>query len=141
MLFRSGEFATLSIENVSIELLDVDTVSGATPIKFGNPIKVGVYRIINKTGGIVNNLTITDPVTGNVSNLLTELAPDGETLMTFTIDDGEDGEHRLTFSFVDANGVERQFTTLSIEEVTINLLAEDAMTGATPIQFAPLAKP
>jgi hypothetical protein len=32
---KTGEFTTLSIESVAIDLLDVDAVAGATPIKFG----------------------------------------------------------------------------------------------------------
>ena len=138
---KTGTFSTLSIEEVSIELLDVDAVAGATPIKFGPAMKVGVYRIVNKTGAVVKSISITDPQTGNSKAVLFPFNPDEETVMIFAIDGSEDGNHRLTFSFTGEDGVERSFTTLSIEEATINLLAEDAMTGATPISFGPMVDP
>ena len=137
---KTGTFATLSIEEVSIELLDVDAVAGATPIRFGMPRKIGVYRVVNQTGAPVSTVTITDNVTGDSREYALNLAPDAEATVSFSIDGKEDGEHRLTFSFVGEDGETRSFGTLSIEEVTVNLLAADAMTGATPIQFAPMPK-
>ena len=41
----------------------------------------------------------------------------------------------LTLEFTTESGFHGTFETLYIEEVNINLLAADAMTGATPIQF------
>ena len=41
----------------------------------------------------------------------------------------------LTLEFTTESGFQGIFETLYIEEVNINLLAADAMTGATPIQF------
>ena len=41
----------------------------------------------------------------------------------------------LTLEFTTESGFQGTFETLYIEEVNINLLAADAMTGATPIQF------
>ena len=137
---KIGTFKTLSIEDVSINLLDVDTVAGATPIKFAGSLgKMGRYMIVNKTGAVVKTLKITDNVSNNALIVNTELPADGETLMTFTIGAEEDGEHRLTFTFIGEDGAEHSFPTLSIEDVTINLLAADAMTGATPVQFGPYA--
>lgn len=54
----------------------------------------------------------------------------------FSIPDGDPAEHCLTVSYILENGVEQKFETLSIEDVTITLLAPDAMTGATPIAFS-----
>lgn len=135
---KTGEFKTLSIEDVSIELLDVDAVAGATPIKFGSAMNTGTYTIINKTGVEVTDVTIKDNKDGAAFGIVT-MAPDQENTLAFGIDAKEDGEHRLTLSFV-ADGKEYSFPTLSIEDVTIELLAVDAMTGATPIKFVPAPK-
>ena len=41
-----------------------------------------------------------------------------------------------TLEYTTESGRNASFTTLHFETVPINLLAEDAMTGATPLQFA-----
>jgi hypothetical protein len=56
--------------------------------------------------------------------------------LTKAIDEVVDGNHALTLSFKAEGGYEAAFTTLSIEEAPITLLAADAMTGATPISFS-----
>ena len=133
---KKGEFRTLSVEEAYIALLDVDTVAGATPIMFSPVRQMGHYVIVNKTGAVVTSLRITDNVSGDMMKAETALAPDGQTELGFSIPKDEDGNHRLTFAYtVENEKEERVFGTLSIEDVTINLLAQDAMTGATPIQF------
>jgi len=103
------------------------------------PVKTGVYTIINKTGETVTEVKITDNVTGldNVFPFIENefLAPDGIVVLYFDIPAEEDGEHRLTLSYKTESGREETFGTLSIEEVKIDLLATDAMTGATPIKI------
>ena len=105
------------------------------------PVKTGVYTIVNKTGEQVTEVKITDNVTGD-SNVFPsegseELFENDETvIMYFDIPESEDGNHRLTLSYKTVSGREESFGTLSIEEVTIDLLAADAMTGATPIAFS-----
>ena len=42
----------------------------------------------------------------------------------------------LTIHYVTESGRTGEFTTLSIEDAPITLLAPDAMTGATPISFS-----
>lgn len=133
---KKGEFRTLSVEEAYIALLDVDTVAGATPIMFSPARQMGHYVIVNKTGAVVTSLRITDNVSGDMMKAETALAPDGQTELGFSIPKDEDGSHRLTFAYtVENEKEERVFGTLSIEDATINLLAQDAMTGATPIQF------
>ncbi len=102
-------------------------------------VQTGVYTIINKTGETVTELKITDNVTGESNDFpFVEndvLDSDGLLILYFDIPEGEDGNHRLTLSFKTESGREESFGTLSIEEVNIDLLAADAMTGATPIAF------
>ncbi len=106
--------------------------------------QTGTYLITNTTGEAVTNITLTDPVTGVFNifpNFEDEVLENGESvLFYFDIPAGEDGSHRLTLSYTTASGRTEAFETLSIEDVTINLLAADAMTGATPIAFGMPAK-
>jgi hypothetical protein len=103
-------------------------------------VQTGVYTIKNKTGEPVIEVKITDNVTGESNDwTFTEQEPfdaDGLMILYFDIPEGENGEHRLTLSFKTKSGREEAFGTLSIEEVNIDLLAADAMTGATPIAFS-----
>ena len=107
-------------------------------------LKTGVYTILNKTGETVTEVKITDNVTGeaNVFSVNEEeglsgpFTEDTTVVMYFDIPEAEDGEHRLTLSYKTESGREETFGTLSIEEVTIDLLAADAVTGATPIAFS-----
>ena len=104
------------------------------------PVKTGIYTIINKTGETVTEVKITDNVTGDTNDFpFVEdvfLGQDDVVILYFDIPEAEDGEHRLTLSYKTESGREETFGTLSIEEVTIDLLATDAMTGATPIAFS-----
>ena len=137
-----GSFPTLSIEVAPISLLSADAMTGATQISFKAPPKVqtGKYTIYNLTGETVKAVTITDNVTGDAATG-GPLDPDGSVEMTFSIPEDEDGHGRLTLTFETESGYQGSFTTLSIEEAPISLLAQDAMTGATQISFtAPAAQ-
>ena len=103
-------------------------------------VQTGIYTIKNKTGEPVTELKITDNVTGESNDWAFDekeaFDSDGLMILYFDIPEGEDGEHRLSLSFKTKGGREETFGTLSIEEVNIDLLATDAMTGATPIAFS-----
>ena len=137
--FENGQisiFSTLHYEKVTIEVLNpVDATSGATPIMFTAYRQMGHYWIKNATGGAVKKFTIAHNGTEE-SSTAEEIAADAEVGIGFSIPDGDDKEHCLTVSFTLADGTEQKFETLSIEDVTITLLAPDAMTGATPIAFS-----
>ena len=123
-------------ERAIIEILPpVDETSGATPIAFTAYRQMGHYWIKNATGGAVKNFTIAHNGTEE-SSTAEEIAADAEVGIGFSIPDGDDKEHCLTVSFTLADGTEQKFETLSTEDVTITLLAPDAMTGATPIAFS-----
>jgi len=137
-----GTFATLSIEEAGIELLAQDALTGATPIAFSAMPQIGIYTVVNKTGEDIAKVTISTNATKEPESADFDFEkgefPDGETFeFGFTIDAGEEPSHALTFAFETVSGYKAEFKTLSIEEVTITLLAKDAMTGATPIAFGP----
>lgn len=93
----------------------------------------GVYTIHNTTGELVSELYVYE----------TGAEEKGENLAGEGLNDTEKVEATyegtkdtvLTLEFTTESGFHGTFETLYIEEVNINLLAADAMTGATPIQF------
>ena len=96
-------------------------------------VTVGVYTIHNTTGELVSELYVYE----------TGAEEKGENLAGEGLNDTEKVEATyegttdtvLTLEFTTESGFQGTFETLYIEEVNINLLAADAMTGATPIQF------
>ena len=138
-----GTFPTLSIEETGITLLAADAMSGATPIAFteASQFQDGYYRIRNATGATVTELTLIDNVTGASISFIPEngLKDGEETDICYSIPANEDGTHRLSLHFTIETGENSytglSFTTLNIEEATIELLSPDAASGATPIRF------
>ena len=103
-------------------------------------LDIGNYTIYNKTGETVTEVKITDNVTGEAIVFpydgVGSLENDGMMTMTIEIPKDENGSsHELTLSFKTESGREEAFGTLHIEDVVIDLLAADAMTVATPINF------
>jgi hypothetical protein len=107
--------------------------------------QTGVYTIYNMTGEKVLHIQLTDNVTGACGKVTFEdggLPNGASVVLTQSIPAGEDGSHRLTLTFTTESFYQGVFETLSIEEAPIYLLAQDAMTGATPISFiAPVSAP
>ena len=103
------------------------------------PVKTGVYTIFNKTGELVTEVKITDNVTGEINAFSAEegsgFGSEGIVVLYFDVPEAEADEHTLTLSYKTESGREESFGTLKIEVATIELLAADAMTGATPIAF------
>ncbi len=136
-------FTTLSIEEVGITLLAADAITGATPIAFTGATETqdGYYVLRNATGATVADVILTDNVTGSsIAFSIEGGLKDGESMgIGFSIPAGEDGKHRLTLQYTVETGENTytvySFTTLSIEEATLELLSPDAITGATPFRF------
>ena len=134
----------------------VDVISGATLADTVNYLKgiiaaanvaagiqTGHYTVYNQTGETVKELYIAHNATGEKGeNLVGDGLANGESKMVIkSIPADADGSHALTFTYVTESGRTGEFTTLSIEDVPMTLLAADAMTGATPLNFfAPKAE-
>ena len=129
----SAKFETLRIEEVPIAMEAVDAASGATPIRFGVPEDTGSYKLVNTTGTTVSELYVYLNGGEKGENLALNGMEDGASV-DFTITAPVDASLTLEFT-TEADGT-KTFETLHIENVTVNLLAADAMSGATPIQFA-----
>lgn len=128
----SAKFETLHIEEVPIAMQSVDAASGATPIRFSVPEDTGSYKLVNTTGTTVSELYVYLNGGEKGENLALSGMEDGASV-DFTITAPVDASLTLEFT-TEADGT-KTFETLHIENVTVNLLAADAMSGATPIQF------
>ena len=129
---KSAKFETLHIEEVPISMQLVDAASGATPISFSIPQDTGSYQLVNTTGTTVTELYVYPNGGEKGENLAGEGLEDGASV-DFTYTGAVDAS--LTVEFTTEQDGTKTFETLHIETVTINLLAADAMSGATPIQF------
>lgn len=129
----SAKFETLHIEEVPIAMQSVDATSGATPIRFGVPEDTGNYKLVNTTGTTVSELYVYLNGGEKGENLAGSGMEDGASV-DFSITAPVDASLTVEFT-TEADGT-KTFETLHIENVTVNLLAADAMSGATPIQFA-----
>lgn len=124
----------VAVEETKEEIKEetVDTNDEAT-VDTTDEVTVGVYTIHNTTGELVSELYVYE----------TGAEEKGENLAGEGLNDTEKVEATyegttdtvLTLEFTTESGFHGTFETLYIEEVNINLLAADAMTGATPIQF------
>lgn len=124
----------VAVEETKEEIKEetVDTNDEAA-VDTTDEVTVGVYTIHNTTGELVSELYVYE----------TGAEEKGENLAGEGLNDTEKVEATyegttdtvLTLEFTTESGFHGTFKTLYIEEVNINLLAADAMTGATPIQF------
>ena len=129
----SAKFETLRVEEVPIAMQSVDAASGATPIRFSVPEDTGSYKLVNTTGTTVSELYVYLNGGEKGENLALSGMEDGASV-DFTITAPVDASLTLEFT-TEADGT-KTFETLHIENVTVNLLAADDMSGATHIQFA-----
>ena len=127
----------VAVEETKEETVDtneetVDTNDEAV-VDTTDEVTAGLYTIHNTTGELVSELYVYE----------TGAEEKGENLAGEGLNDTEKVEATyegttdtvLTLEFTTESGFQGTFETLYIEEVNINLLAADAMTGATPIQF------
>ena len=124
----------VAVEETKEEIKEetVDTNDEAV-VDTTDEVTTGVYTIHNTTGELVSELYEYE----------TGAEEKGENLAGEGLNDTEKVEATyegttdtvLTLEFTTESGFQGTFETLYIEEVNINLLAADAMTGATPIQF------
>lgn len=124
----------VAVEETKEEIKEetVDTNDEAV-VDTTDEVTAGLYTIHNTTGELVSELYVYE----------TGAEEKGENLAGEGLNDTEKVEVTyegttdtvLTLEFTTESGFQGTFETLYIEEVNINLLAADAMTGATPIQF------
>ena len=128
------------MKRLFIMLLCLLTLCGCTKVPEGfvvgenssDSTATGKYAIYNATGGTVTELYVYEVgsdkginiagnglANGQSVNITKTTSPDATFILEFKADNGEEGK----------------FETLHVEEVSINLLAVDARTGATAISF------
>ena len=128
----------------------VDAVSGATTADSWGYAKgilaaakaakasTGTYTVYNKTGEKVTELYLIDNLTGEKgpNYAVNGFAADATYVVTRTVSAEEiEAGYSMTVAFKTEGGYEAKFETLHIEVAPITLLAQDALSGATPISF------
>ena len=133
------EFKTLSFENVLIDLLAADAMTGATPIKFNTKMfQRGNYKIINNTDKVLESVAFTENADPSTTTIVAPMIDPGAFgFVDYVIDPESEAHHALTIKFTFADGTECSFGTLSIEEASLTL-TPDTVTGATPFTFGPI---
>ena len=128
----------------------VDAVTGATTADTWGYLRgilaaakaatdsTGTYTFFNKTGETVTELYLINNLTGEKgpNYAVNGFAADASYVITRTVSAEEiESGYSMTVAFKTEGGYEAQFETLHIETAPITLLAQDALTGATPISF------
>ena len=100
--------------------------------------QTGTYTFCNKTGETVTELYLIDNLTGEKgpNYAVNGFAADATYVVTRTVSAEEiEAGYSMTVAFKTEGGYEAKFETLHIEVAPITLLAQDALSGATPISF------
>ncbi|MBR6443481.1 MAG: hypothetical protein IKS46_07325 [Clostridia bacterium] len=98
----------------------------------------GTYTFFNKTGETITELYLINNLTGEqgTNYAVNGMAADAKWVITRTVSAEEiEAGYSMTVAFKTEGDYEGRFETLHIETAPITLLAQDAMTGATPIAF------
>ena len=93
--------------------------------------KSGEYTVFNSTGENITELYLYKADSADKGANLAENFKKNKQVITYTGDEKD----VLILEFVTESGRTGVFSTLHVEVAPINLLAADAMTGATPISF------
>ena len=133
----TGAFETLHVEETAIAIPAADTLTGATPIVFGEPELKAAYTLYNATGENVTEVYLYEEGADKGENYAADGMEDGASfVIETTAKASETGAKVYHLEYTTESGRTGEFVTLHFETVPISLLAEDAMTGATPISFS-----
>ncbi len=134
----TGAFETLHVEETAIAIPAADTLTGATPIVFGEPELKAEYTLYNATGENVTEVYLYEEGAADKGeNYAADGMEDGASfVIETTAKASETGAKVYHLEYTTESGRTGEFVTLHFETVPISLLAEDAMTGATPISFS-----
>ena len=132
-----GLFDTLHVEETAIAIPAAELLSGSTPIVFGDPELTAQYTIYNLTGEKVTELYLYEEGSDKGENLAGDgLADKASQVLEKTEKASETLSKVYHLEFTTESGYSAAFETLHFEWAPISLLAQDALTGATPISFS-----
>ncbi|MCI6239398.1 MAG: hypothetical protein MR638_10195 [Lachnospiraceae bacterium] len=99
------------------------------------------YTFNNKTGEKVTEIKLVDNTSKKVVEDLKDGLDDGKSVKVSIKKDSSITEKTsYTLTFTTKSGYKAEYKTLGFEVAGINLIAEDAKSGATPIEFIPEAE-
>ena len=99
------------------------------------------YTFNNKTGEKVTEIKLVDNTSKKVVEDLKDGLDDGKSVkVSIKKDSSITDKTSYTLTFTTKSGYKAEYKTLGFEVAGINLIAEDAKSGATPIEFIPEAE-
>ena len=99
------------------------------------------YTFNNKTGEQVTEIKLVDNTSKKVVEDLKDGLEDGKSVkVSIKKDSSITDKTSYTLTFTTKSGYKAEYKTLGFEVAGINLIAEDAKSGATPIEFVPEAE-
>ena len=99
------------------------------------------YTFNNKTGEKVTEIKLVDNTSKKVVEDLKDGLDDGKSVkVSIKKDSSITDKTSYTLTFTTKSGYKAEYKTLGFEVAGINLIAEDAKSGATPIEFVPEAE-
>ena len=137
----NAKYETIHFEEVCLNMLSADALTGATPIRFAPILPKAYYVVTNGTGAEVSELYFYDAGSEDKGENLAEGGLAAGESVEISLEAASDEEAKAAnfcLEFVGEDGVSKKYETVHFEEVGLELLSADAITGATPIRFSPL---
>ena len=132
--------ATEKVTEKATEAAETEAATEAEEEKKVLPDKAE-YTFNNKTGEKVTEIKLVDNTSKKVVEDLKDGLDDGKSVkVSIKKDSSITDKTSYTLTFTTKSGYKAEYKTLGFEVAGINLIAEDAKSGATPIEFVPEAE-
>ena len=132
--------ATEKVTEKATEAAETEAATEAEEEKKVLPDKAE-YTFNNKTGEQVTEIKLVDNTSKKVVEDLKDGLEDGKSVkVSIKKDSSITDKTSYTLTFTTKSGYKAEYKTLGFEVAGINLIAEDAKSGATPIEFVPEAE-
>ena len=137
---KGGAANTRTTETKATEAAETEAATEAEEEKKVLPDKAE-YTFNNKTGEQVTEIKLVDNTSKKVVEDLKDGLEDGKSVkVSIKKDSSITDKTSYTLTFTTKSGYKAEYKTLGFEVAGINLIAEDAKSGATPIEFVPEAE-
>ena len=137
---KGGAANTRTTETKATEAAETEAATEAEEEKKVLPDKAE-YTFNNKTGEKVTEIKLVDNTSKKVVEDLKDGLDDGKSVkVSIKKDSSITDKTSYTLTFTTKSGYKAEYKTLGFEVAGINLIAEDAKSGATPIEFIPEAE-
>lgn len=136
----AGCSASSTSSKVSSSTSVSEASSASSAVEEEEIVTSGKYTITNTTGETVTELYLYETGTEDKGTNYAEggLANNASVTIEIEVDEEKATDYASTLEFTTESGQQSQFTTLHLEEASLNLLSSevDAYTSATPFEWA-----